>query len=103
LSPNNPGTSSGQVNTYISANSSSAASGGTYTKNFTIGAQLTLGAATGDPQVTGNNGTQISAFSGKLRRQPIDNIMSYVVNLNPLLVNNNTATALTLYYTVVPN
>jgi len=104
LNPGNPGTSSGQVETYVSADSSSAASGGTYTKSFTIGAPLTLSAtATGNPQSTGNNGTQISAFSGKLRRPPIDNIMSYVVTLNPLNVNNNTTTTMTLYYTVVPN
>jgi hypothetical protein len=87
----NPGTSSGQLSTWVSA-SSSAPGVGTYTRNVT--------AATLVPTV----GTlQLSSFTGAVRKQPIDNIMSYTVNVNPLAVNNNATTTVTLTYTLIAN
>ena len=87
----NPGTSSGQLSTWVSANSS-APGVGTYTRNVTAATLVpTAGTLT------------LSSFTGAVRKQPIDNIMSYTVNVNPLSVNNNTTTTVTLTYTLIAN
>jgi hypothetical protein len=45
----------------------------------------------------------LSSFTGAVRKQPIDNIMSYTVSVNPLAVNNNVTSTVTLTYTLVAN
>jgi hypothetical protein len=40
---------------------------------------------------------------GSAYHKPIDNIMSYRVTINPLSVNNNAATTVTLTYTLIAN
>ena len=45
----------------------------------------------------------LSNFTGTVGKRPIDNIMSFQVNVNPLSVNNNTTTTVTLTYTLVAN
>jgi hypothetical protein len=87
----NPGTSSGQLSTWVTA-SSSAPGVGTYTRSVTSATLVpTAGTLT------------LSTFTGAVRKQPIDNIMSYTVNVNPLAVNNNTTTTVTLTYTLIAN
>ena len=45
----------------------------------------------------------LSSFSGAVQKRPIDNIMGYTVTVNPLSVNNNTTTTVTLTYTLIAN
>ena len=89
----NPSTSSGQVSTWVSANSSSPGVG-TYTRS--------VNAAPGTVIPTASQ-LALSSFTGAVRKQPIDNIMSYTVTVNPLSVNNNVTTTATLTYTLVAN
>ncbi|MDQ6942760.1 MAG: hypothetical protein M3169_09650 [Candidatus Eremiobacteraeota bacterium] len=89
----NPSTSSGQISTWVSANSSNPGVG-TYTRNVAAGPGSTIPTA----------GTlTLSNFTGAVRKQPIDNIMSYTVTVNPLSVNNNVTTTATLTYTLIAN
>ncbi|HEY0382216.1 MAG TPA: hypothetical protein VGC72_08455, partial [Candidatus Elarobacter sp.] len=89
----NPSTSSGQVSTWVSPNSSAPATG-TYTRN--------VNAAPGQVIPTASTLT-LASFTGAVRKQPIDNIMSYTVTVNPLSVNNNVTTTVTLTYTLIAN
>lgn len=88
----NPGTSSGQVKTWVSANSSSPATG-TYSKLVNAPGAVIPTAST----------LPLATYTGAVRKQPVDNIMSYSVNLNPLSVNNNQLTTVTLTYTLIAN
>ena len=36
-------------------------------------------------------------------KKPVDNLMGYRVTVNPLSVNNNTTTTVTLTYTLIAN
>ena len=90
----NPGTSSGQLSTWIDSTASSHPAGGTYTQNVTV--------APGTVIPTAGN-LALSSWTGTVRKQPIDNIMNYRVTVNPLSVNNNTTTTVTLTYTLIAN
>ncbi|HWT05050.1 MAG TPA: hypothetical protein VN224_04790, partial [Xanthomonadales bacterium] len=86
-------TSSGQVATWVSGTSSNPGAG-TYTRNVNASPGVTIPTA----------GTlTLSSFTGVARKQPIDNIMSYTVNVNPLAVNNNVTSTITLTYTLIAN
>ena len=88
----NPGTSSGQLSTWIDGPASSAPGAGTYTKTVVA------------PTLVPTAGTlTLSSFNGAVQKRPIDNIMNYRVTVNPLSVNNNTTTTVTLTYTLVAN
>ena len=88
----NPGTSSGQLTTWIDGVASSSPVAGTYTKTVVA------------PTLVPTAGTlALSSFSGAVQKRPIDNIMNYRVTVNPLSVNNNTTTTVTLTYTLVAN
>jgi hypothetical protein len=89
----NPSTSSGNVTTWVSG-TSSVPGVGTYTRS--------VNAAPGSPIPTAGT-LALSNFTGAVRKQPIDNIMSYTVTVNPLSVNNNVTTTATLTYTLVAN
>jgi hypothetical protein len=89
----NPSTSSGQVSTWVSANSSNPGVG-TYTRSVSAGPGTVIPTA---------SQLALSNFTGAVRKQPIDNIMSYTVTVNPLSVNNNVTTTATLTYTLVAN
>jgi hypothetical protein len=90
----NPSTSSGQVSTWVTTNSSAAPGGGTYTRNVT--------AAPGTLIPT--SGTlALSSYIGTVQKKPMDNLMGYTVTVNPLAVNNNTTTTVTLTYTLIAN
>jgi len=89
----NPSTSSGQVSTWVSGTSSNPGVG-TYTRS--------VSAAPGTVIPTASQ-LALSNFTGAVRKQPIDNIMSYTVTVNPLSVNNNATTTATLTYTLVAN
>ncbi len=91
----NPSTSSGQLSTWMVPTSSSVPGVGTYT----ISAPHTSPGT-----VVPTAGTMaLSSFAGAARKQPIDNIMSYLVTVNPLSVNNNATTTVTLTYTLIAN
>jgi hypothetical protein len=91
----NPSTSSGQLSTWMVPASSSAPGVGTYTISA-----LHVSPGTVVPTA----GTlALSSFTGAVRKQPIDNIMSYLVTVNPLSVNNNATTTVTLTYTLIAN
>ncbi|HEX3466749.1 MAG TPA: hypothetical protein VHT05_01460 [Candidatus Elarobacter sp.] len=91
----NPSTSSGQLSTWMVPGSSSAPTTGTYT----------ISASHASPgTVVPTSGTlSLASFTGAVRKQPIDNIMSYLVTVNPLSVNNNQTTTVTLTYTLIAN
>jgi hypothetical protein len=91
----NPTTSSGQLSTWMVPASSSVPGVGTYT----ISAPHT---SPGTVVPTAGN-MALSSFTGAVRKQPIDNIMSYLVTVNPLSVNNNATTTVTLTYTLIAN
>jgi hypothetical protein len=89
----NPGTSSGQVSTWVSSNSSAPGTG-TYTRSVNANPGTVIPTA----------GTlALSSYTGAARKQPVDNLMSYIVTLNPLAVNNNVTTTATITYTLVAN
>ncbi|MDB5040087.1 MAG: hypothetical protein JWN27_813 [Candidatus Eremiobacteraeota bacterium] len=92
----NPSTSSGQVWTYMQAPGSSVPTTGTFTKSLPAVAPGTL-IPTGAPVAVSN------WTGGSNYHFPIDNIMSYQVTINPLSVNNNTTTTITLTYTLIAN
>jgi hypothetical protein len=88
----NPGTSSGQLSTWIDTTASSVPAAGTYTKTTTV------------PTLVPTAGSlALSNFNGAVQKRPVDNIMNYRVTVNPLSVNNNTTTTVTLTYTLVAN
>ncbi len=90
----NPGTSSGQLSTWLTPES--AAPAGTYTKSITVAPGTVIPTA----------GTlALSTWSGTnpVPKKPVDNMMGYRVTLNPLAVNNNTVTTVTLTYTLIAN
>src|ERR1700681_2290321 len=89
----NPSTSSGQVATWVSATSSNPGVG-TYTRNVNSAPGVTIPTA---------STLTLSSFTGAVRKQPVDNIMSYTVNVNPLSVNNNVTSTVTLTYTLIAN
>jgi hypothetical protein len=89
----NPNTSSGQVSTWVSSDSSAPGTG-VYTRS--------VNAAPGTIIPVGSTLT-LSSYTGAVRKQPIDNIMSYTVTVNPLSVNNNVTTTATLTYTLIAN
>ncbi|MBV8749622.1 MAG: hypothetical protein JO103_07895 [Candidatus Eremiobacteraeota bacterium] len=89
----NPSTASGQLATWVTA-SSSAPAAGTYTRS--------VNAAPGTTVPTASN-LALSSFTGAVQKRPVDNVMGYTVTVNPLSVNNNTTTTVTLTYTLVAN
>ena len=91
----NPGTSSGQLSTWMVPTSSSVPGVGTYTISAPHASPGTVVPTVGT--------MALSSFSGAVRKQPIDNIMSYLVTVNPLSVNNNATTTVTLTYTLIAN
>jgi hypothetical protein len=91
----NPGTSSGQLSTWMVPTSSSVPGVGTYTISAPHVSPGTVVPTVGT--------MALSSFSGAVRKQPIDNIMSYLVTVNPLSVNNNATTTVTLTYTLIAN
>ncbi len=91
----NPGTSSGQLSTWMVPASSSAPGVGTYTISAPHVSPGTVVPTVGT--------MALSSFTGAVRKQPIDNIMSYLVTVNPLSVNNNATTTVTLTYTLIAN
>ncbi len=90
----NPATSSGQLTTWVDQTNSSHPGAGTYTVNVASGPGTLVPTA-------GN--LALSSFSGAVQKRPIDNIMGYTVTVNPLSVNNNTTTTVTLTYTLIAN
>jgi hypothetical protein len=91
----NPNTSSGQLSTWMVPTSSSVPGVGTYTISAPHVSPGTVVPTVGT--------MALSSFSGAVRKQPIDNIMSYLVTVNPLSVNNNATTTVTLTYTLIAN
>lgn len=90
----NPSTGSGQLSTWVTADSSTAPGGGTYTRS--------VAAAPGTAIPT--SGTlPLSSYTGTVQKKPIENLMGYTVTVNPLSVNNNTTTTATLTYTLIAN
>ncbi|HEX3468522.1 MAG TPA: hypothetical protein VHT05_10620 [Candidatus Elarobacter sp.] len=90
----NPGTSSGNLTTWVDQTNSSHPGAGTYTVNV----------ASGPGTAVPTSGTlSLSSFSGAVQKRPVDNIMGYTVTVNPLSVNNNTTTTVTLTYTLIAN
>ena len=90
----NPSTSSGQLSTWLTPES--AAPAGTYTKNITVAPGTIIPTA----------GTlALSTWTGTnpVPKKPVDNMMGYRVTVNPLSVNNNTTTTVTLTYTLIAN
>jgi hypothetical protein len=90
----NPSTSSGQISTWLTPQS--AAAGGTYTKSITAAPGTVIPTA----------GTlALSTWTGvaPVPKKPVDNMMGYRVTVNPLSVNNNTTTTVTLTYTLIAN
>jgi hypothetical protein len=87
----NPGTSSGQLSTWVTGNSTVYA-----------GYNRLVTAAPGTVIPTAGT-LALSNWAGTVRKAPIDNIMSYRVTVNPLSVNNNTTTTVTLTYTLIAN
>jgi hypothetical protein len=90
----NPSTSSGTISTWLTPES--AAPAGTYTKS------ITAAPGTNIPTV----GTlALSTWTGTspVPKKPVDNLMGYRVTVNPLSVNNNTTTTVTLTYTLIAN
>jgi hypothetical protein len=90
----NPGTSSGQLSTWVTPES--AAPAGTYTKSITA-APGTVVPTSGTLALSNWTGTN------PVPKKPVDNLMGYRVTLNPLSVNNNTTTTVTLTYTLIAN
>lgn len=91
----NPTTSSGQLSTWMVPASSSVPGVGTYTISAPHASPGTVVPTAGN--------MALSNFTGAVRKQPIDNIMSYLVTVNPLSVNNNATTTVTLTYTLIAN
>jgi hypothetical protein len=92
----NPTTSSGQVSTFMLAGHSGAPTSGTLTLSLPAAAPGTLIPTVGTLPTSNWTG-------GTYYHKPIDNIMSYQVTVNPLSVNNNAATTITLTYTLIAN
>ncbi|HEX3465269.1 MAG TPA: hypothetical protein VHS78_14570 [Candidatus Elarobacter sp.] len=88
----NPSTSNGSLSTWVTPQS--AAAGGTYTRSVTSATLVpTSGALT------------LSSWTGTspVPKKPVDNLMGYTVTVNPLSVNNNATTTVTLTYTLIAN
>jgi len=78
----------------VTGNSSGAPGGGTYVRSVT--------AAPGTLVPT--SGTlALSSYTGTVQKKPMDNLMGYTVTVNPLSVNNNATTTVTLTYTLIAN
>ena len=88
----NPSTSSGQLSTWVTPES--AAAGGTYTRTTTA---ATLVPTAGTLALSNWLGT------APVPKKPVDNLMGYRVTVNPLSVNNNLTTTITLTYTLIAN
>jgi hypothetical protein len=88
----NPSTSSGQLSTWVTPES--AAAGGTYTRTTTA---ATLVPTAGTLALSNWIGT------APVPKKPVDNLMGYRVTVNPLSVNNNAVTTITLTYTLIAN
>jgi hypothetical protein len=90
----NPSTSSGQLSTWLTPES--AAPAGTYTKNITVAPGTVIPTA-------GNLALSTWTGTNPVPKKPVDNLMGYRVTVNPLSVNNNTTTTVTLTYTLIAN
>ncbi|MEA2787283.1 MAG: hypothetical protein QOF71_3387 [Candidatus Eremiobacteraeota bacterium] len=88
----NPSTSSGQLSTWVTPES--AAAGGTYNRTTTV---ATFVPTAGTLPLSNWVGT------APVPKKPVDNLMGYRVTVNPLSVNNNTTTTVTLTYTLIAN
>jgi hypothetical protein len=88
----NPSTSSGQLSTWVTPESASA--GGTYNRTTTV---ATFVPTAGTLALSNWVGT------APVPKKPVDNLMGYRVTVNPLSVNNNTMTTVTLTYTLIAN
>jgi hypothetical protein len=89
----NPSTSSGQLSTWVSTDSS-VPGAGTYTKSISASPGTVVPTAGTLP---------LSTYAGSVAKTPIDNLMSFLVTVNPNSVNNNTTTTVTLTYTLIAN
>jgi hypothetical protein len=95
----NPSTSSGQVSTFMlgPGGHSSTPTTGSFTASLPTGAPGTVIPTAGNLAVSNwTGGSSTYHF-------PIDNLMSYQVTVNPLSVNNNNTTTITLTYTLIAN
>jgi hypothetical protein len=92
----NPTTSSGQVTTFMQTGHSGTPGSGALALSLPAVAPGTLIPTSGTLPVSNWAG-------GSAYHKPIDNIMSYRVTVNPLSVNNNAATTITLTYTLIAN
>ena len=90
----NPSTSSGQLSTWLTPES--AAPAGTYTKNITVAPGTVIPTA-------GNLALSTWTGTNPVPKKPVDNLMGYRVTVNPLSVNNNATTTVTLTYTLIAN
>ncbi|HTD32415.1 MAG TPA: hypothetical protein VK665_02045 [Candidatus Elarobacter sp.] len=88
----NPSTSSGQLSTWLTPESASP--GGTYTKSVTAATLVPTASTLALSNWTGTN---------PVPKKPVDNMMGYRVTVNPLSVNNNATTTVTLTYTLIAN
>jgi len=91
----NPSPAGGQVNTCLDKATSSVQAG--YTVVAAVDCASTY-------QIVPTVGTlALSSYSGAVRHQPVDNIMSYKVTIGPAVNGASQTQTVTLTYTLIPN